>query len=212
MPKKKGDRAQLTPTDKEVIHQTYAATGNKSETARRCSVAVGTVHRVLKQAGEDGTPIKQARSDAAVALANKLHVRAEELIDSISDEDIESGRIRLEDKTGKFLGYKYFGPSLLQKATAVGIIVDKASVVQTYEKGLQSDILQGKLLLPEDIEGLKSAIEGKVKELNVLNIRFADENPTLLKETQEIVAEVERIEENEAARAEVTSFDEFDGP
>jgi hypothetical protein len=212
MPKKKGDKGKLTPTDKEVIIQTHAATGNKAETARRCGVAWKTVHEIVKAADDGDIDLKEARRSAASKLTGRVHVLAENLIDSITPEELESGRIAIRDKDGQLVGYKTYGPSLLQKTTSIGIIVDKGTVLQAYEKGLEDDVNAGKLLLPSDIEGLIGACRAKIGELTVLNVKFADENPTILKETQEIVAEVERIEEREANKPEIDAFDEFDNP
>jgi hypothetical protein len=116
----------------------------------------------------------------------------------------------VEDKEGNLVGYKYYGPSLLQKMTAFGIVTDKANVVQTYEKGLEQDTQSGQLMLPSDIEGLKGAIEGKIRELNILNVRFADDNKNLVRQTQEVVAEVERIEADRANAPDIVTLDDFD--
>lgn len=210
MPKKRGDRSKLTATDREVISQTFAVTDSKAETARRCGVSVQSVYNVLARADEAGTDMKVARADAAIKLANKTHVKVEELMDSISAVDIESGRIPIKDKDGKITGYRYFGPSLLQKATAIGILTDKANVLQTYEKSLAHDAARGDLMLPDDIAGLVGAIQAKVGELSILNIKFADDNPNLVRETQEVVAEVKTIEEEAANQPDVVTFDEFD--
>lgn len=211
MSKKKGDRSKLTLTDKEWIQQTFTLTGNKAETARRCGFAPQTVAKVLAEAETAPAEVKEARSRVAVELANKVHTKAEDILDSIKDIDIESGRIAIRDNEGKLLGYKYYGPSLMQKATAVGILTDKANVLQTFEKNLLQDTQTGNMLMPDDVQGLVGAIKNQLKELTVLNIKFQDENPGLVRETQDLVAEVERIDAEEAEIAEVTSIDDFDG-
>ena len=131
-------------------------------------------------------------------------------MDSISAVDIESGRIARKDKDGNIVGYTYYGPSLVQKATGVGILVDKSRVLQDYEKALQIDTASGQLMMPGDFASLRNSIDGKIKELNLINIQFATDNPSLVRETQELVAEIDAMEATEAAKPDVIGFDDFE--
>lgn len=218
MPKKKGARARLSPTDKEVIYQTYVACGKKNETAKRLGVSLGSVQNVIKEL-EGRNPAKPqlpttkaARAEAAASLASRIHVEANEVLDSITPQDLESGRIALhedrEDPT-KVTGYKYYGPSLLQKATTFGIIVDKANVAQQYERKMLEDTHSGQLMLPDTIEGMVAAVRGSIKQMRFLDIRFEEDNPDLITNAEEVIAKVETVER---ARPDVVSIDEFDNP
>lgn len=215
MAKKKGDRKLLTPVDKEVIFQTFIVLQNKTQTAKRCGVSLGSVNRVIKEltardvevAGLPAT--RETRAEAAAKLASRFHVKVGELMDSITPEMLEHGKIPLNDKDGNLIRYYEYGPSLLQTATAVGIITDKANVAQVFEQKMMQDVQDGKLMLPSDIDGLISAVHGKIRSLKMLDVRFEEDNPDVITNATEIMAEVQAVE---AKRPEVVSFDEFDNP
>lgn len=207
MPKKKGDTKKLAPVDKEVIIQTQVATKNKAETARRTGFSYGTVCNILKAADEDGLDMRVARAEAIGKMASKNLIKAEEILDSIGAEDIQSGRFAIRDKDGDIIGYKYYGPSLLQKMTAYGIITDKGAVLAQNERALVQDENTGVLLLPQNIEGLVGAIQHQIKELSILNVRFEQDNPDLVTKANEVIAEVEDYKESD--HPEVINFDEF---
>lgn len=215
MAKKKGDRARLSPTDKEWIYQTFLVLNNKTQTAKRCNVAIATVQKVIKELegrkkdSEQYPAAREARAEVAAKLAGKMHVKVNTLMESITDEDIESGRIPMRDKDGNLTGYKYYGPSLLQKATSIGIITDKANVLQGYEKAMLQDVNDGKLMLPQDINGLIGAIQSKIKSLTMLNVRFEEDNQDLVTDAGRVMAEAEVID---SEQPKVLSFDEFDNP
>lgn len=199
-----------TPVDKEIVLQTYAATGTIAETTRRTEWSRPTVKRILLEAQNSESALQDARAKAAATLAARIHIKAEDLLDSITPEDIESGRIPKYDKDGKLAGYQYYGPNLVQKATAFGIITDKANVVQQYEKALSADHSSGQLLMPADIEGLQNAVTGKLQELKMLHIRFADDNKDLVQRTEEVIAESAALGAVADQAPDVIDFDNFD--
>ena len=215
MARKKGDRARLTPTDREWIYQTYMRLQYKSQTAKRCGFSIATVGNVIKELttrGEDAAQLptsREARAEVAAKLASKFHVKVDEFMQSITKEDLESGRIPIKDKEGNLIKYFHYGPSLLQKATAIGIITDKANVAQQFEQKMLQDVQDGHLLLPSDIAGMISAVKGTMKSISGFNIQFEEDNPDIITNAQEIIAEVEMVE---AQRPDVESFDEFDNP
>lgn len=205
MGKKKGDKGKLTNVEKELIYQTFLVLNNKTRTAEDRNVSVQTVRRVIKEiteANDVATVTKEDRAQVASRLQSRIHKHANELLDSISPEDLESGQIKIRDADGNIVKVIQYGPSLLQKMTSFGIIVDKANVALTYEKVLTDATGSGELMLPGDIAGLQNAITGTIKELKFLNVRFEHENPSLVTEVQEAII-VEKPESLD---------DEFDNP
>jgi len=213
MAKKKGDRQKLNATEKELIYQTWLVLNNKTKTAKQCGVAVQTVHRVIKAIEAENATVpatRAARAEVAAEMQSRIHVKANELLESLSKKDIESGRTPVYDAQGNFVRYATYGPSLLQKATSFGIVMDKANVAQQYERALTQDVADGQLMLPGDIAGLKAAINGTIKELKLIDITFENNNQDLMTNVNEVFAEVETIESE--PKTEVTSIDDFDTP
>lgn len=184
----------LTESEKEAIIQLYGVTGNAREVARTVKRHPMTVYRVLKKAEEDGLDIKEARAEAARDLAGRAHMKAEQILDTIEENDLETGYFEVKDKDGKVVDRKYYGPSLMQKATAFGIITDKANVLQQYEQKLNGDVESGQLMMPGDIPTLINAVKHKVKELSILNVKFEDDQPELVRRTEEVLAEAHAVE------------------
>jgi hypothetical protein len=203
MGRKKGDRRRLTALDAELVHQVLALNGNnKADAARRLDMSPASVFKVVKQAEEAGTDLKLARSQAASKLATKLQIGAELIFDSIKPEDLNSGQIAQYDKDGEITGYKRYGPTLVEKATAGGIMMDKATVVQRYEEALLKDEQSGVLLMPSDLQGLATAVGGKMKELTALHISFADDNEELVTNVQDVLSQLQTAEYTETDGSE----------
>jgi hypothetical protein len=215
MPKKKGDRKRLTPVDKEWVFQTYLLLQNKSKTARRCGVSISSVNNIVReltareeeQAGLPAT--RESRATAAAQLAGKFHVRANELLESITPEMLEHGKIPIYDNKGKLIKYQEYGPSLLQLATSIGIITDKANVAQQFEQKMTQDANDGRLTMPQDFAGLLSACESTLRSIKVFDIRFEDDNQDVITNAKEIMAEVQAVEDS---RPDVIDMNEFDNP
>ena len=215
MPKKKGDRKALTPTEREHIWQTYNVFGkNKSETARRCNCSTQSVAKVVREIeaqNELSVESREARAEAAVGIQRRTQLKADTILESITKQDVTSGRIPIRDKDNNITGYREFGPSLLQKATAYGILTDKSKVALDYENALRQDEQSGKLLVPQDIEGLKRAIQGTARSIQMLNIQFKDDIPDLATKVENLALEEEARKEPLEIEAEVISLDDFDG-
>jgi len=194
---------------REAILQTYALTGSYLETARIHDVAYQTVSKYVRSATEDDEPeVRKIRSKTLGRVAAKVAGKTEEVIDSITPEDLQSGRIPLYAKDGKtIVGYKSWGPSLSQKALAVGILADKSKILGEFTRSLDVDQASNQLPMPEDVDGLVRAIQGKVRSIKALQIDFGDVAPGLVKQTQDILEEVEVLK---AHRDEVT-VEDFDG-
>lgn len=194
---------------KEQIRQTFLLTNNKQETARQCSVSIQTVYNVLNEA--EDPEISKNRANLARQLATKAHVKAEQVLDSITEEDFQSGYLRDEegnlifDKQGRPI---FTGPTLNQKTVSAAILVDKLDVIERYRQSVLGEGGPTELLLPEDIQALKSGIASKVKKLRVLDVEFGDDEADakrkeLLEQAQ---AELDRAEEIEAIELD------FDNP
>lgn len=212
-PKRRGGRgSSLTPTDKAWVYQTYMLTQNAKRTAEYCGVNVLTVRKVLKSMQEldaEANPtVRQARAAVAERMAGKILVKAEEVLDSITPTDLESGRFPIKDKDGNITGYTHYGPALSQKALALGIVLDKAVVAEQLQKTILQDQRAGDLLLPQDLDGLRDAIMNKAKSLRFLQVEFEPSAPSVLDRAQEIVARVEAAKD---ATPKILDFD-LDNP
>jgi transposase-like protein len=211
MPKKKGDIKRLTPTDKEWIWQTYNVMGkNKSATAKKCGFAYPTIIKVIKEIEEQNAAdpkTRESRADTLQDLQNRIQVKADVILDSITDEDLKSGRIVTRDEEGNITAVKEYGPSILQKATSYGIVQDKRRVVFDNEMALRQDEQSGKLLTPQDIAGMDKAILASVERIGIMNVHFRKENPDLATKVDNLALNQEVKE----AKAEVINLDDMDG-
>jgi hypothetical protein len=215
MPKKKGDKKKLAPVDKEVIYRTYLATDNKTDTARRCNVSLGSVQNVIKEfEGRDPDKpqlpaVKAKRAEIAAEVAGRIHNKADMVLDSITKEDMDSGRIPRHDADGNIIGYTQYGPSAVQKATTFGILKDKETQAYKLEQEMLQDTQSGQLMLPSGLKEMAAQANRMIKELRIIDVKFADENQELLTSAQEVIAEAITVEEE---RPDVVSIDEFDNP
>ena len=216
MPKGKQQGKALGPLKKEVIRQTFLLTGNKRETARQCSVSEKSVYNVLNQVEE----AEAAKNRVAVAnqLAGKIHTKADQIIDSISVEDLKSGYLTQTDEDGKE-DYKfdrqgrpiYIGPTLNQKVLSVAILADKLKVMDDYRQQVDEAHGMGALPTPETIGHLVTGIKGKLKSLRILDVQFEDENAELKQKADALLAQaqqdIEVDQKIEDAKYEVLDFD-----
>ena len=215
MPKKKGDKKKLSPVDKEWIYQTFVVTDNKAETARRCNVSLGSVTNVIKEfsgqvPGKPQHPLtREDRAAAHAAQAERIRGTADMALESITAEDLDSGRIPRRDGEGKLLGYTYYGPSSVQKATTFGILKDKEAQQIQLEQKMLEDVQSGKLMLPAELKGMVDLAVRMIGEMKLMDGRFEQENKELLTDVREVIAEAVTVEQE---RPNVVSFDEFDNP
>jgi hypothetical protein len=210
-PKVKGkyQGKKISPVKAEQIRQTFMLTDNKMETARQCNVSIKTVYNVLNEPEDPQAAANRAK--LAQQLATKAHVKAEQIFDSITEDDFKSGYLTDDDGNLVFdkQGRPIFqGPTLNQKAVSAAIMIDKLAVIEQYRQNVLGNENQSQLMLPEDIETLKSGIAQKVKKLRVMDIEFGDSEADqrakdLLNKAQ---AELDRAEEIEAIELD------FDNP
>ena len=215
---------RLAPVDKEWIYQTWVVTNNKSETARRCRVSIGSVNNVLKELqgkNPDKPQLPETRADRAqrhADMADRICRTADMALESITPDDMDSGRfpiteMRTDSETGEdkevVVGYRYYGPSAVQKATTFGILKDKETQQINIEQDMLQDVQSGKLMLPSELSGMVDEAKRMIKDVSILHVRFEEENPDLLTTMKEVIAEAEVLEES---RPDVKSFNEFDNP
>lgn len=195
----------ISPKLQEEIIQVYAVNGSITKTAQKCGVTQKTVKKYLdkKQPAE----LLQARIDAHKELAGITHSKALNILESIKPEDIESGRFPIEDVKGNIVGYKYFGPTLMQKVTSAAILTDKLKVLNEVEAMMHQDRNESELMIPGDIQALVHGIKGKLRGLSILNVRFTDENPDLSQRIQNTLEEAEAVADAKPTTGEVLDFD-----
>lgn len=196
----------VSPKQKEQMLQLYGVEGNYTEVARLMRLSVSTVTKYIKQMLADPDPqIAAARQRTARQLAGKVSRKANEVIDSITPEDMESGLIKNHDDDGKLTSARSYGPSLMAKVTASAILTDKMKVLAELEEMLGSEQAENRLLTPGDIGSLVSGIRTKIKSMQFLNVQFEKDHPDLSQRAQAILEEAEVIEATEVA------VDDFDG-
>lgn len=189
---------QLTKAEDELIYQLTQSLGNKSEVARQMGVTNKTVYASLARTERKKSPtqLQEMRQIAAHALTESIDDQTHRILDSISDDDLKSGRIEIKDKDGNVVDYKYYGPSLLQKTTSVGILTDKLRVLRDLQKEVGNDLGSGALLMPESADQLLAAIKSRVESIQVLQVNLRKDHPDLatrLEPIMEIQAEAEAV-------------------
>lgn len=183
---------KLTPLQVELVHQTYAITGNKRETARQLSLSESCVANLLKKAAP--MEIIKARQDAALDLAGKTHSHVDKILDSIGPDDLKSGLIVKEDADGNIISAKGFGPSLMQKVTAAAIMTDKLGVIEQYRKGLAETVdTSNAMLTPDTVAALTNGIKQSLKSIEILRVSFGeDESSGIEQRANALMQEAER--------------------
>jgi len=182
---------KLSAVDKEVIVQTYLICQDMKEVERRTGRCYATILKILKEAKQADPELKAARQESIDRISRKVQDKVHMLLDSVTKEDVESGRLPVYDKNGELVGYKHWGPSLSQKAITGGIWIDKVKALTDLKKAIGTDIQSGQMLAPDDVEGLINACRGKIENLSVLNIKFAEDHSDVHNKAQELLEKVE---------------------
>lgn len=198
----------LTPTQKEMVIQAYAVTGNKTQVAREMGLSWPTVHRVVREA-ETNLDLQKARVRALDSVAGQVHGKTVEILESIAPHDIESGLIKTYDENGELKTVKSYGPSLMQKVTSAAILTDKLKIIEETKQAITRDNSDGAhaLPMPQDIESALLAIGDKVKRLRVMDIQFHEKAPELASRVQDAAHRASLNENIEEASYEELDFD-----
>ena len=179
----------LTQLQKEMIVQSFALCGNKSQVAREMGCSQGTVQRVVKEATLN-RDLQAARTAALEDVAGQLHGKTVEVINSITPEDMESGLIKkfAKDDPKKLVSVRAYGPSLLQKVTSAAILTDKLKVVEETKRAILADSGDGHqgLPLPGTIQESLRLVGAKIKRLRILDVQFDNKHEDTANKVQEV--------------------------
>ncbi|HUW14436.1 MAG TPA: hypothetical protein VM537_32230 [Anaerolineae bacterium] len=198
---------RLTEQQKEAIFQMFLLTGNKTEVARRMGLSDGAVRKHLKIVANETDPeFQAARRAARLELQGKVQAKAHGILDSISAQDLESGRLDVRDGTGQIVRVIEYGPSLMAKVTAHAILVDKVKVIEDMNLAIDGEDDRNALLTPDTIAALVSGLRGKLKSIAILKADFATEQPDLSQRIQSKLEEATLVEP-----IEILSMDSLDG-
>jgi len=193
--RKRGKNARLTPAEREAFYQTVLALKNVAAACRAHGISRPTGDKIIRDM-KAVIPIPEQlamEKKMEVALRERTVGLANTLLDHIKPEDMESGRLPIYDSQGKLVGYKEFGPSLLQKVTSFAITTDKVKVLADLQRAADQDISSGNLLIPDNADQLLKAIQGQVKSLQILQVNMREEAPDLQTRI-DTAMEVDRVE------------------
>ena len=211
-PRKRGK--PVTQTQRELVVQAYALTGNKSQVVRDIGLSRPTVIKILKEA-ETNKELQKARTRALDSLAGQVHGKTTEILDSIGPQDLESGLQLRRNAEGEVIGKVAWGPSLLQKVTAAAILTDKVKVVEETKAAINADAGAGGdigLPLPSTVQESLRMLGRKVKRIKAFDIQFESNQPEMTQRIQDTIAEAEVHPEVEEADYEELTMDSFDNP
>jgi hypothetical protein len=192
-PKGKQRGRACSPVQREQIRQTFMLTNNKRETARLCSVSEKTVYNILNEP-EEPEAIR-AREHAAIQLSGKVHAKADQVLNSITEDDFQSGYLKDEDgnlvfdRQGRPI---WMGPNLNQKVLSAAILADKLPVLDNYRKQLDNRQEMGELPAPESIKALIGGIQGKLKSLKMIDVQFESTNEETARRAQDLLDQAQR--------------------
>jgi hypothetical protein len=214
-PKGKQQGRAISPVQREQIRQTFMLTSNKRETARLCGVSEKSVYNVLNEP-EEPEAIK-ARAHAALQLAGKVHTKADQVLDSITEEDFQSGYLKDEDgnlvfdRQGRPI---WMGPSLNQKVISAAILADKLPVLEQYRANLGGETGSGDLPAPESITALIGGIKGKLKSLKMIDVQFESSNSETVQKAKDLLdkAQQELEFDQKIEEASYVTLDDLDNP
>lgn len=211
-PRKRGK--QITTTQKELVVQAFALTGNKSQVCRDLNLSRPSVIKILKEA-ETNKELQKARTRALDALAGQVHGKTNEIINSISPVDLESGLQLRRNAEGEVVGKVAWGPSLLQKVTAAAILTDKIKIIEETKAAINADAGSGHdggMPLPGTVQESLRLLGRKVKRIKAFDIQFEANQPDMSQRIQDTVAEAEVHPDIQEADYEELSLDSFDNP
>lgn len=190
----------LSAVDKEIILQSFAISGSRKKVAEVTGLSYESVCRIISAARQENT-LAPARAAASEALAGKIHERALTAIDNLTPEDFKTERVITRDAEGNITKVQEFGPSLMQKVTALAILVDKEAAITSHIAALRATTASGGgIPLPGDVQSAIDAIRGKVARLRFLDVQFDQQAPDL---AQRITAATAARDLAGAAEAEV---------
>lgn len=200
----------LSQLQKEMIVQAYALCGNKAQVQREMGCSYQTVVNVIKAAETDRS-LQAARKSALNDVAGKVHAKTEEILDSITEQDMESGLIKQYDPKDpdKLVAVKAYGPSLMQKVTSAAILTDKIKIIEETKIAMSADHAAdpNRMPLPEDVQGSLRLLGQKIKGLRILDVQFADKHDDVAQKVQDVAHAASLHPDIEDADFEELDFD-----
>lgn len=184
----------VSEEQKALIFQAYALTGNKEETGRLVGVSAKTVRKVLNE--KASTELQAARAKAAVELSEKVHAKAERVIDAITPEKLEAS-------------------SASQLAVVGGILIDKLPVLERVRAELLAESGEsGRMPLPTEEAAMLRVLANKINAIEVLRVELRD--PAMEEELRRARALLEQaqsaaLDESKVVEAEYEEVD-LDNP
>lgn len=122
--------------------------------------------------------LAQARGQAIDEMAGKIHAITGKVIDSITPEELVTTRREVRARDGSLVRVVVDGPSLKDKALAIGILADKQKVLLDAKARATEAAHMGAgvsgLMLPETIEGKMQLVASMVKRLRVVDVFMHD--------------------------------------
>jgi len=201
--------ARLTKADKEIVIQHFYACGVKSETCRELGISKKALENCLRDGYRD-PELQQARNRATEVIEGKLTGATEKIVDSITVDDLTSETIPVYDNDGNLLRYVTRGPSLRDKAFAVGQLTNSSRLIgeaRARAKEVEAPSTIG-LLLPDTLESSKKMLARQIKRLR-LDVEFHD-NGEVLHRVEKLRRDA-LVTEQEVEEADLSGPDPFDG-
>ena len=203
--------SRLTQIQKELVVQTYFLKGSYCGTSRELGITVATVKRIIDEANQQ-PELMAARTRALDQIAGKVAGITEQVIDSITPEEIQTRVHEVRDAEGKLKRVVTTGPSLRDKGFFIGILTDKQKVLADARAVIhgQDTMDMGRLALslPDTVEEAKRLIVQKAKRLRVYTeITFKDDAPEIQKGLTKAGITDDQIDEAELVLAGEDPFD-----
>lgn len=171
---KGGDGQRFTRADRELIAQCYFESGSYSAVAKKLGISPGSVEKSIKEAETD-LMLAQIRARVLEKMAGKAAGLAQEIMGSVDPGELKTENFVVRDKDGLPLRGVTVGPSLKDKAIAAGIMMEKSQgLAESGSKMRGIEGTGGGLLLPEDLETARLALESQLKSLKITHFKFGE--------------------------------------
>ena len=195
--------SRIDEVKRESVRQTYALTGNKSETARREGVSLRSVYNILGE--RSPLEMEEQRIDTLSKVASRVHTQADKVMDAL-------------EKDTKGLDSATF----MQKTTGFAILVDKSLALDKHlaERNAQ---MQARLeggedrFLPKDVQGLADLLSNRIQSVDILmaRIRTRDPDNEVAQKAKDLMSRAQKMAEDDdampAEESKVVVVDDLDG-
>lgn len=166
---------RLTRQQQEEVIQVYHTLGSRAATARKLGICDATVKRCLVLANNDPT-LGAARAQALTQVAGKINGVANQILDSITPEELETRKHMVYDKDGLLKRIVTSGPSLKDKSISISaltaqqkVITETTAIINNPELLMGADRI---LSMPDSIDEARRLITMKVKKLRFMDVEF----------------------------------------